>query len=227
MLFKLSLCIVLLPSIQLFAYQKRVLIASFSIEKNAERAFELIDKRLGNHPEIVLLEKKGITFYKKRSGKYHIITLEPFHNQQDLQKGLRVVKKEYKNAYFVDMPSKKLELKTSLETDISLNLPQKESLLFKELNKNITTTFNQVDHQTEVKSINTSKIELLSQTSMENYLHEMSKYKKELEETKEKIDTSFYGQKKEKPLKLNITDFLIAIVILMLLFYALKFTLKK
>lgn len=225
MLLKILFIVSLLSSTYLCAYSKKILIASFLSEENANRAFQQIKKKLNSNPKISSLEKSGVILHKRKSGKYYIIALEPFKNISTLYKALRVVKKEYKGAYYNDFKSKK-EKVSDPKIDIKLDLPQKESRLFQELYSDIVKK-SKLEKEGVIQSSQERKIELLSQKSMDAYLQEMQAYKKELNEVQEPISTPFQNKKEEFQLKASINDFLMAIALLMLLFYSLKFTIFK
>ena len=209
------------------------MIASFRVESNADNAFIQINEKLGENRKIVALEKKGITFYKKRSGEFYIITLEPFDNVTDLYKALHVVKKHYKGAYYnnIRQKSKKPSTLQTIETNLTLSLPKKEHTLYKELNLKIKQSLQeskspQAD-KTENETVERKKVELLSQKSMQEYLQEMHKYKKELQTPPQEPFAQKKEQQESKNIEITLNEVLIGVALFMLLFYGVKLTLMR
>jgi len=108
------LLILLLASISLEAYTKRVILVSFSTQ---ERAETMMKKLPILSPSLYALAKKhNFNIRLKKSGKYYIIVAEVFENRGVLNEALKKIKKRFKGAYVSNYTyPKKEKIKEILE----------------------------------------------------------------------------------------------------------------
>ncbi len=87
----------LVITVSLEAYSKKVILASFSTEQRAQNMLKELPKL---SPTVFTLSKKYHFELKiRKSGKYHILVAEVFHNKKVLETFLKQIRKRFKGAY--------------------------------------------------------------------------------------------------------------------------------
>jgi hypothetical protein len=93
----LFLTIIIFSSLSLHAYQKKIVLESFTTQKRALIAKDSISKK---SPELYDMSKEyDFEFSVKESGKYHILVAEVFRDKETILKAVKEARKVFKGAY--------------------------------------------------------------------------------------------------------------------------------
>ncbi len=123
----LTLLVLLLSSAQLFAQpkEKTVVIGTFAIEKNAQRALKRLKETFNDNEEMVELQKSANFHYvARKSGLYYIVAIEPVVEYDVLNGVLSAARDTFADA-FVNIMTKEIEVEI---TDDGYSVDETEEL---------------------------------------------------------------------------------------------------
>ncbi len=79
---------------------KNIVVISYLVQEDAERTLKTVESFLNAEAEISLLkEENGFNYISRTSGKYFIVSIEPFRNDKAMYKVLSRVQKEFPDAF--------------------------------------------------------------------------------------------------------------------------------
>ena len=92
--------VVLFMPLQADKTYKNIVVISFLDKKDADNSLKTLNKLLGSKPEMVELQKQyGFKYISRASGKFFIVSIEPFRNDKIMNRVLMSVRKKFPDAF--------------------------------------------------------------------------------------------------------------------------------
>jgi len=117
--------LLMLPFLLEASSYKKIVVASFKTQVEAQRVLDFVNEKIAREPSIVKLQlKHRFDFVTRTSGKYHIVAVEPFENKKVLRTILNNIQLLYPDAYVnsvrledILVQKERLEIEIVIEDD--------------------------------------------------------------------------------------------------------------
>ncbi|MBA3026356.1 MAG: response regulator [Sulfurimonas sp.] len=109
-----------------FGINSQIIVGAYSLERTAVAEEIKLQNFLEKDKDF--FEKNFITANHKKSESYYLVTLEPITDEEILAAALKKIKKTYKHAYALKLPSTAIEASPTLAVQTALPVENKETV---------------------------------------------------------------------------------------------------
>ena len=169
----------------LFSWEKQIILGSYSVESNGERALETLNKEIAKDIQLQgFMQEYSLKTGNRKINNYTAVSISPFDSYTSLLNIMYVLKVYYPDIYAIDYPAK-----STLQT---LSLTELEEKVTNEVNIEETAGLEEISNETRSESQNVLieedlQSKQLAETSVTEYIVPESEPEEEIETLKYEI----------------------------------------
>ena len=103
-------------STMLFSWQKQIILGSYSVKSNGERALKTLNNQIENDKQLQgFMKEHSLRTINTQISGYTVVSLNVFNSYTELLNTMNVLKVYYSDAFVIKYPTKNIRLGESLE----------------------------------------------------------------------------------------------------------------